>query len=134
MIGIGVIPDVKTKCLVCDYHRQWLIVNVTNNAPFCHFHNHISTFLVSTTQQMGEIQMSTTSEILTIVLQNGYRQIFQCIIIYTYDMFTTFQHSLIALQLSKSNSSHDIRHIALVPKTIIIVLNLYIYSCETIPK
>ena len=50
------------------------------------------------------------------MLQNSHRQILQCRIIRLDDMPTTLQHPLITLQLSQANASHDVGHVALVPR------------------
>ena len=44
------------------------------------------------------------------------------LVIYTNNLATTLQHPLIATQLSQANTGHDVRHIALIPRTYHIIL------------
>ena len=96
-------------------------MNVAGNLAFSHPFNHLIGLLAGSAKQTSNVQVTATSEVLTIVIQYSNRKIFQSIIIHTYDMLTMFQHTLIAFQLCKTNTRHDVGHIALIPRAYHIV-------------
>ena len=59
VVGIRIVLDVKSQCLVRRHHRQRLVMHITNNSPLRHLHNNLSTFLITSTHQTSDIQMPT---------------------------------------------------------------------------
>ena len=116
MERVGIVLDVESQSLVGRHQGQRLIVHIGGNAPLGHLRHHMVSLFTGLAQQPYHIQMMRTAMMGVLVVHQGHGQIFQSLVVASHHLLSALQHLGIALQLHQANGSHDIGHVALIPR------------------